>query len=46
MFCLATFFINGIPSIFNSVVAKELKTPPDIKQDKGYALKKTFKKLS
>ena len=25
MFCLATFSIDGIPSIFNSVVAKELK---------------------
>ena len=24
MFCLATFSIDGIPSIFNSVVAKEL----------------------
>ena len=33
MFCLATFSIDGIPSIFNSVVTKELKTVGENSQD-------------
>ena len=40
MFCLATFSIDGIPSIFNSVVAKELNITPS--QQKIYPIRTAY----